>query len=137
MITISLYVTFKIKIKIIFHGLGLHSRAHALPFFGPAKTGLFIILLCLTTLTSDSFPRQGRASGWEKVNWAYLSIDLSSLTGPICLSLFPNPFTPRAAKTSPFIILLCLTPEDFTLFNHSCLTPLRQMDSANNDVMLF
>ena len=47
----------------------------------------------------------------------------ASLTGPICLSLFPNPFTPRPAKTGPFIILLCLTPEDFTLFNHSFPTP--------------
>ena len=45
------------------------------------------------------------------------------LTGPICLSLFPNPFTPRPAKTGPFIILLCLTPEDFTLSNHSFPTP--------------
>ena len=25
-----------------------------------------------------------------------------------------NPFPPRLTKTSPFVILLCLTPEDFT-----------------------
>ena len=31
------------------------------------------------------------------------------LTGPICPSLFFNPFTPRPAKTGPFIVLLCLT----------------------------
>ena len=35
------------------------------------------------------------------------------LTGPNCPSLFLNPFSPRPAKTSPFVILLCLTPEDF------------------------
>ena len=36
------------------------------------------------------------------------------LTGPICPSLFLNPFSPRPAKTVPFVILLCLTPDDFT-----------------------
>ena len=25
-----------------------------------------------------------------------------------------NPFTPRLAKTTPFVILLCLMPDDFT-----------------------
>ena len=28
--------------------------------------------------------------------------------------LFLDPFPPRPAKTGPFIILLCLTPDDFT-----------------------
>ena len=80
MITISFYVAFVIEIKIIFDGLGLDSSAHTLPhFLGPAKTGPFIILLCLTTLTADNFPRQGRVSGWERVNWAYFPIDLSFL----------------------------------------------------------
>ena len=37
----------------------------------PAKTDLFVILLCLTP---DDFNRQGRASGWERVNWAYLAV---------------------------------------------------------------
>ena len=42
----------------------------------PAQTGSFNInLLCLTP---DNFTRQGRASGWERVNWAY----------SICPSLF-------------------------------------------------
>ena len=38
-----------------------------------------VILLCLT---SDDFICQGRASGWERVNWAYC----------ICPSLFHNSF---------------------------------------------
>ena len=37
------------------------------------------------------------------------------LTGPICPSLFLNPFPPRPAETS--IILLCLMPDYFTLYN--------------------
>ena len=37
------------------------------------------------------------------------------LTEPlICPSLFLNPFPPRAAKSGHFVILLCLTPDDFT-----------------------
>ena len=36
------------------------------------------------------------------------------LTWPICPSLFLNPFPLRPAKTVPFVILLCLTPDDFT-----------------------
>ena len=35
------------------------------------------------------------------------------LTEPICPSLFLNPFPPRAAKSGRFVILLCLTPDDF------------------------
>ena len=44
----------------------------------------------------DNFTYQGRASGWERVNWVN---NLSIL----------NPFPARLAKTSPFIILLCQT----------------------------
>ena len=33
----------------------------------------FVILLCLTP---DEFTREGRASGWERVNLAYLPISL-------------------------------------------------------------
>ena len=65
-----------------------------------AKTVPFTILICLTP---DNFTHQWRASGWERVNWAYLPI-----------SLFLNPFPPRLAKTVPFIILICLTPDNFT-----------------------
>ena len=36
------------------------------------------------------------------------------LTGPICPSLFLNPFSPRPAQTVPFVSLLCLTLYDFT-----------------------
>ena len=36
------------------------------------------------------------------------------LTGPICPSLFLNPFPPRPAKTVPFVSLLCLTLYNFT-----------------------
>ena len=36
------------------------------------------------------------------------------LTGPICPYLFLNPFPPRLAKTGPFVILLCLMPDNFT-----------------------
>ena len=32
----------------------------------------------------------------------------------ICPFLFLNPFPPRPAKTSPFVILLCLTLKNFT-----------------------
>ena len=39
---------------------------------------------------------------WEMVNWAYLPI------------LFLNLSSPRPAKTVPIVILLCLTPDDFT-----------------------
>ena len=45
---------------------------------------------------------QGRASGWERVNWAYLPI------------LFLKLSSPRPTKTVLFVILLCLTPDDFT-----------------------
>ena len=38
-----------------------------------AKSGHFVILLCLTP---DDFTHQRRASGWERVNWAYLPISL-------------------------------------------------------------
>ena len=64
-----------------------------------AKTIPFVILLCLMP---DDFTRQWRASGWERVNWAYLPI------------LFLNLSSPRPAKTVPFVILLCLMPDDFT-----------------------
>ena len=65
----------------------------------PAKIAPFVILLCLMP---DNFTHQGRASGWEKVNWAYLS------------TLFLiNPLPPRPAKTVSSVILLCLTPGDF------------------------
>ena len=36
------------------------------------------------------------------------------LTEPICPSLFLNTFPPRAAKRGHFVVLLCLTPDDFT-----------------------
>ena len=36
------------------------------------------------------------------------------LTGPICPFLFLNPFPPRPAKTTPFVTLLCLMPDNFT-----------------------
>ena len=36
------------------------------------------------------------------------------LTGPTCPSLFLNPFSPKPAKTVPFVSLLCLTLYDFT-----------------------
>ena len=65
----------------------------------PAQTVPFVILLCLTP---DNFTRQWRASGWERVNWAYLPI------------LFLNLSSPRPAKTIPFVILLCLMPDNFT-----------------------
>ena len=45
------------------------------------KTIPFIILLCLTP---DDFPRQGRASARERVNWVYL---------PISFSINTNTFT--------------------------------------------
>ena len=53
-------------------------------------------------LTPDDFTRQWRASGWERVNWAYLPI------------LFLNLSSPSPAKTVPFVILLCLMSDDFT-----------------------
>ena len=57
-------------------------------------TQAFVILPCLTP---DNFTRQGRASMWERVNWAYL---------PISLPLNPFPFIP--AKTTPFVISLMI-----------------------------
>ena len=54
-------------------------------------TNLYIIFIILLCLMPDDYTRQGRASGWERVNWAFL-----------------NPFLPRPAKTGPFIILLGL-----------------------------
>ena len=36
------------------------------------------------------------------------------LTEPICPSLFLNTFPPRAAKSGHFVILLCITPGNFT-----------------------
>ena len=45
-------------------------------------------------LMPDNFTRQWRASGWERVNWAYLPVN------------FLNLFSPRPAKTFPFVILL-------------------------------
>ena len=67
-------------------------------FFSPrlAKTVSFVILPCLTP---NDFTCQARASGWERVNLAYLSI-----------SNFLNLSSPRPAKTVPFVILPCLTP---------------------------
>ena len=70
-----------------------------LSFCRPAKTVPFVILLCLTP---DNFTHQWRASGWERVNWAYLPI------------LFLNLSSPSLAKTVPFVILLCLMPNNFT-----------------------
>ena len=58
-----------------------------------------VILLCLAP---DNFTCQGRASGGK------------GLTGSICPSLFLNPFSPRLAKTVPFVSLLCLMPDKFT-----------------------
>ena len=43
---------------------------------------------------------------WQHVN--------PGLTGPTCPSLFLNPFPPRPAKTVPFVMLLCLMPDNFT-----------------------
>ena len=42
------------------------------------------------------------------------------LTGTICSSLFLNPFSPRPAQTGPFIILLSLTPDNFTPQGRAC-----------------
>ena len=64
-----------------------------------AKTGPFVILLCLMP---DNFICQGRASGCRERGLS------------ICPSLFLNPFPPSPAKTILFIILLCLMPDDFT-----------------------
>ena len=50
----------------------------------------------------DDFTCQWRASGWERVNWAYLPI------------LFLNLSSPRLAKTIPYVILFCLMSDDFT-----------------------
>ena len=36
------------------------------------------------------------------------------LTEPVSPSLFLNPFPPRAAKSGHYVILLCLTPDNFT-----------------------
>ena len=36
------------------------------------------------------------------------------LTEPVCPSLFLNPFPPRLTKSGHYVILLCLTPDDFT-----------------------
>ena len=65
----------------------------------PAKTIPFVILPCRTP---DDFTCPWRASGWERVNLAYLPI------------LFLNLSSPRPAKTVPFVILPCRTPDDFT-----------------------
>ena len=47
-------------------------------------------------LTPDDFTRQGKASMWKRVNWAYLSMCLRQ----------PFPFVPRLAQLNhPFIIL--------------------------------
>ena len=69
----------------------------------PAETIPFVILLCLMP---DDFTRQWRATGWERVDWAYLPI------------LFLNLSSPRPAKTIPFVILLCLMPDDCTHQNN-------------------
>ena len=66
------------------------------PFQG-AKTSP-LLFYCLTP---DNFTHQGEPLGGK------------GLTGPICPSLFLNPFPPRLAKTSLFVILLCLMPDDF------------------------
>ena len=44
----------------------------------------------------------------------FLVTDAVQLTGPTCPSLFLNPFSPRPAKTVPFVSLSCLTLYDFT-----------------------
>ena len=62
----------------------------------------FNCYLTLLYLMPDNITRQWRASGWERVNWAYLPI------------LFLNLSSPRPAKTIPFVILLCLMPDNFT-----------------------
>ena len=54
-----------------------------------AKTVPFLILLCQMP---DDFTHQWSASGWERVNWAYLPI------------LFLNLSSPRLAKTVLFVI---------------------------------
>ena len=61
-----------------------------------------LLFYCVYIITPDDFTRQWKASGWERVNWAYLPI------------LFLNLSSPRPTKTVPFVILLCLTPDDFT-----------------------
>ena len=63
------------------------------------KTGCFIIAICLTL---DVLLIKGEPLGGK------------GLTGPIYTSLFLNPFSPRPAQTSPFIIVLCLMPNYFT-----------------------
>ena len=55
------------------------------------KTGCFIIAICLTL---DVLLIKGEPLGGK------------GLTGPIYTSLFLNPFSPRPAQTSPFIIVL-------------------------------
>ena len=49
-----------------------HRKQHNFNPPRPAKTGPFIILLCLTP---DDFTCQGRASGWERVNTDQLLLE--------------------------------------------------------------
>ena len=105
----------------------------------PAKTALFIILLCLTP---DDFTRQGRTSGWERVTWAYLHIPLQPPQTTLFIILLSNArqfYSSRESlkkgkshlglsahlshltlslfnrpQTTLFIILLCLMPDNFT-----------------------
>ena len=50
--------------------------------------------------------RQYTTSGWERVNWAYLPI--------LFLKLFLSQTLAKTRPTGPFVILLCLTPGNFT-----------------------
>ena len=79
---------------------------------------LCTVQLCahLITLMLDDSTHQVRASGWEMVNRSFLPISESYLT--LSASSFSKPL--RLAKTGPFIILLCLTPDNFMHQGRAC-----------------
>ena len=64
-----------------------------------------LISLCYFTLSNTRRFYSSRDSLWSPGG--------KGLTGPICPSLFLNSFFPRPAKASPFVILLCLMPDNF------------------------
>ena len=69
----------------------------------------------LSYSTPDDFTLSNARRFYSSVMGEPLGVGGKGLTGPICPSLFLlNPFPPKPAKTGPFIILLCLTPDDFT-----------------------
>ena len=63
----------------------------------PGKTGPFVILLCLTP---DNLTYQGKAAGWERVNWAYQALCPSLF---LTLSLLDRPIP--AGRTQIVILL--------------------------------